>query len=55
MLLTSHAGNNVEPLIIVGVAISFIITLLLSRSPKPAPVAAPESAPTPALAASSPG
>jgi H+/Cl- antiporter ClcA len=53
-LLTSHAGSNVEPLIIVGVVVSYIITLLLSRSPKPAPVATPRSAPTPALAPSSP-
>ena len=51
-LLTSHAGTNVEPLIIVGVVVSYIITLLLSRSP--APVAAPRSAPTPTLPPSSP-
>jgi H+/Cl- antiporter ClcA len=52
-LLTSHAGSNVEPLIIVGVVVAYIITLLLSRSPKPAPVAARRSAATPALASSS--
>ena len=40
-LLTSHAGNNVEPLIIVGVVVSYIITLLLSRSPAPPPAATP--------------
>jgi hypothetical protein len=50
-LLTSHAGSNVEPLIIVGVVVAYIITLLLSRSPKPAPAATPR--PAPALAASS--
>jgi hypothetical protein len=48
-LLTSHAGTNVEPLIIVGVVVSYIITLLLSSSAKPAPVPAP-----PTLAPSSP-
>jgi H+/Cl- antiporter ClcA len=53
-LLTSHAGSNVEPLIIVGVVAAYIITLLLSRSPKPAAVAAPRSAPARTLAASSP-
>ncbi|MBV8217478.1 MAG: hypothetical protein JO325_03365 [Solirubrobacterales bacterium] len=54
-LLTSHAGTNVEPLIIVGVVVAYIITLLLSRSPKPTPVAAPPStaAPAPVLASSS--
>jgi H+/Cl- antiporter ClcA len=35
-LLTSHAGSNLEPLIIVGVVVSYILTLLLSRSPAPA-------------------
>jgi hypothetical protein len=53
-LLTSHAGSNVEPLIIVGVVVAYIITLLLSRSPKAAAVAPPRSAPTPTLASSSP-
>jgi H+/Cl- antiporter ClcA len=53
-LLTSHAGSNVEPLIIVGVVVAYIMTLLLSRSPKPAPAAAARSAPTPALVPSSP-
>ncbi|MBV9049867.1 MAG: hypothetical protein JOY58_16445, partial [Solirubrobacterales bacterium] len=52
-LLTSHAGSNVEPLIIVGVVVSYIVTLLLSRSPKPMPAAAPHAAPTPALAPTS--
>jgi len=48
-LLTSHAGSNVEPLIIVGVVVAYIITLLISRSPEHAPVATPQSAPTPEL------
>ena len=53
-LLTSHAGSNVEPLIIVGVVVSYIITLLLTRRPAAPPTAAPRSAPTPELASSSP-
>jgi H+/Cl- antiporter ClcA len=52
-LLTSHAGTNVEPLIIVVVVASYIITLLLSRSSTPAPSVAPQSATTPTLAPSS--
>ena len=52
-LLTSHAGSNVEPLIIVGVVVAYIITLLLSRSPEAAPDTTPRSAPTPTLARSS--
>jgi H+/Cl- antiporter ClcA len=52
-LLTSHAGSNVEPLIIVGVVVAYIITLPLSRSPKAAPDTAPRSAPTRTLARSS--
>ncbi len=32
-LLTTHAGNNVEPLIIVGVVVSYIVTLSVSRLP----------------------
>jgi H+/Cl- antiporter ClcA len=54
-LLTSHAGSNVEPLIIVGVVVAYIITLLLSRPPAPPPAEAPPSAPTPEVATSSPG
>jgi hypothetical protein len=49
-LLTTKAGPDLEPLMIVGVVVSYIITLLLSRSPKAAHVAAPQSAPTPTLA-----
>lgn len=55
-LLTSHAGGNVEPLIIVGVVVAYIVTLAMARSrapaSAPAPVqaadTAPPSAPVPA-------
>ena len=40
-LLPVHAGSNVEPLIIVAVVASHVITLVITRSP------APTSAPTP--------
>ena len=39
-VLCSHAGSNVEPLIIVGVVVSYIVTLLLARPPAPASTAA---------------
>jgi H+/Cl- antiporter ClcA len=54
-LLTVHAGNNVEPLIIVGVVVSYIVTLLLSRSPAPASTSAhaSQAAPVPKPAPSS--
>jgi chloride channel protein, CIC family len=42
-MLTSHDVPNVEPLIIVGVVVSYIVTLALSRRPAPNP--APEPAP----------
>jgi H+/Cl- antiporter ClcA len=32
-VLSTHAGSNVEPLIIVGVVVSYVVTLLLARSP----------------------
>ena len=58
-LLTTHAGNGVEPLIIVGVVVSYVVTVLLSRAtvrtseepatrkrePAPAPPAVPAPAP----------
>ncbi|HTX13227.1 MAG TPA: chloride channel protein [Solirubrobacteraceae bacterium] len=52
-LLTTHATSNVEPLIIVGVVVAYIVTLLLARSPAPASDTAPvpPPAPTPQLAA----
>jgi H+/Cl- antiporter ClcA len=39
-VLCSHAGPNVEPLIIVGVVVSYVVTLLLARPPAPASTAA---------------
>jgi H+/Cl- antiporter ClcA len=54
-LLTGHAGTNVEPLIIVGVVVSYITTLLLSRPPNQESLAASRSAPTPTLTPSSAG
>jgi hypothetical protein len=48
-VLSSHASATVEPLIIVGVVVSYVLTLLLA--PSPAPVEAPASdAPDPAAA-----
>jgi chloride channel protein, CIC family len=35
-VLSSHATANVEPLIIVGVVVSYIVTLLLAPKPEPA-------------------
>ena len=54
-LLTAHTGAGVGPLIIVGVVVSYVVTLLLSRRPKsfstaerePAPPPAPSPAPEP--------
>jgi H+/Cl- antiporter ClcA len=49
-LLTVHAGNNVEPLIIVGVVVAYIVTLMMSRpraqTPALEPVPVPEPAPS---------
>jgi H+/Cl- antiporter ClcA len=45
-VLTSHAGSNVEPLIIVGVVVAYIVTLLMARFKAPARPGEP--APTPA-------
>ena len=36
-LLTAHAGPRVEPLIIVGVVVSYVVTLLMAPAPKPEP------------------
>jgi H+/Cl- antiporter ClcA len=49
-LLTSHAGANVEPLIIVGVVVSYIVTLVLARTQTPTEASAPQptSVPQPA-------
>jgi len=45
-LLTSHAGPKVEPLIIVGVVVAYVLTLVMTRPPAPAPASAPDPAPT---------
>lgn len=52
-LLTTRAGPNVEPLIIVGVVVSYIVTLLLARprAASPDPEAPPASTPVQARAA----
>ena len=54
-LLCSHAGTNVEPLIIVGVVVAYIVTLVMSSSPAPAPAheSAPAAQPAAAPAAAS--
>ena len=52
-LLTIHAGGNVEPLIIVGVVVSYMITLVIARVHAPATAEEKRSAPGPAV--SSPG
>jgi hypothetical protein len=39
-VLTAHSGAGAEPLVIVGVVVSYVVTLLLSRraaDPAPAP------------------
>ena len=47
-LLSSHAGGNPEPLIIVGVVAAYVATLAIKRRwPEPTPAPAPESAPAP--------
>ena len=45
-LLTSHAGPKVEPLIIVGVVVSYIVTLVMTRPSAPAPAPVPNPAAT---------
>jgi H+/Cl- antiporter ClcA len=51
-VLTGHAGANVEPLIIVGVVVSYIVTLLLARSAAPAQAPATDAS-EPAVAGAS--
>ena len=53
-LLTSHAGPNVEPLIIVGVVVSSVATLVMARMRARAGTAA-EQGPRPEPAVSSRG
>ena len=48
-LLTSRAGVNVEPLIIVGVAVAYVTTVAIARSLAQASPAEPRSEPAPAL------
>ncbi len=48
-LLTTHAGGNVEPLIIVGVVVAYVATLMIRRR-WPEPASASESAPAPVAA-----
>ena len=47
-LLTSHAGPKTEPLIILGVVVSLVVTLVMTRPPAPASAATSQSAPVPA-------
>ena len=47
-LLTSHAGPKVEPLIIVGVVVAYVVTLVMTRPPAPAPAPTSQSAAVPA-------
>ncbi len=55
-MLTSHAVPDVEPLIIVGVVVAYIVTLMVSRLPTPSQEeAAPRPVTTPEPVASSPG
>jgi hypothetical protein len=42
-LLTAHASDRVEPLIIVGVVVAYVVTLLVSARPAPPAPPAPES------------
>jgi hypothetical protein len=42
-LLTTNAGKRVEPLIIVGVAVSVVVTVILARRPKNATAPAPSA------------
>ena len=51
-LLTSHAGPKVEPLIIVGVAVSYLVTMFVTRPPAPtsAPTSRSDPVPSPSAA-----
>jgi H+/Cl- antiporter ClcA len=42
-LLTAHASDRVEPLIIVGVVVAYVVTLLVSARPAPPAPPAPQS------------
>ena len=47
-LLTSHAGPKVEPLIIVGVVVSYVMTLVMTRPPAPTSAPGPQNGSVPA-------
>jgi H+/Cl- antiporter ClcA len=53
-LLCSHAGTNVEPLIIVGVVVAYIVTLVMSSLGASVPASADQSAPASEPAAAAP-
>ena len=48
-LLTSHAGPKVEPLIILGVVVAYVVTLVMTRPP--APTSAPRDLANPGTGA----
>lgn len=50
-LLCTHAGTNVEPLIIVGVVVAYIVTLTMASLRAPAPSSPPVTTPEPTPAA----
>jgi H+/Cl- antiporter ClcA len=56
-LLTVHASDRVEPLIIVGVVVAYVVTLLVGKRPAsaPAPPPAPAAAAAPPRTAASAG
>jgi hypothetical protein len=47
LLCTHGAGVGVEPLIIVGIVVAYVVTLLLSRPPKELSAAEAQSQPSP--------
>ena len=47
-LLTSHAGPKVEPLIIVGVVVAYVVTLVVTRPPAPTSAPGPQNGSVPA-------
>ena len=47
-LLTSHAGPKIEPLIIAGVVVAYVVTLVMAHPPARASKSTSESAPAPA-------
>ena len=47
-LLTVHASDRVEPLIIVGVVVSYMVTLVVTRPPAPTSAPGPQNGSVPA-------